>query len=59
MQKGDRVAIHMPMSIEAAAVLLACARIGAIHMAIFAGFSPSAIADRLDVSGAKYILTSR
>lgn len=57
VQQGDRVAIYMPMSIEAAAVLLACARIGAIHMAIFAGFSPRAIADRLDMSGAKYILT--
>ena len=57
VQKGDRVALYMPMSIESAALLLACARIGAIHMAIFAGFSPGAVADRLEISGAKYILT--
>jgi len=57
VQKGDRVALYMPMSIESAAILLACARIGAIHMAIFAGFSPGAVADRLEISGARYILT--
>jgi acetyl-CoA synthetase len=57
VQRGDRVAIYMPMSIEAAAAMLACARIGAIHMAIFAGFSSGAIADRLEMSGAQYILT--
>lgn len=57
VQKGDRVALYMPMSIESAALLLACARIGAIHMAIFAGFSPGAVADRLEISGARYILT--
>jgi acetyl-CoA synthetase len=57
VQKGDRVAIYMPMGIEAAASMLACARIGAIHMVIFAGFSPRAIADRIDLSGAQYIIT--
>jgi len=57
VQRGDRVAIYMPMSIEAAAAMLACARVGAIHMAIFAGFSSGAIADRLEMSGAQYILT--
>jgi len=57
VEKGDRVAIYMPMSIEAAAAMLACARIGAIHMVIFAGFSAGAIADRLDLSGTKYIIT--
>mgnify|MGYP001085033680 CR=1 FL=1 len=55
-QKGDRVAIYMPMGIEAATAMLACARIGAIHIVIFAGFSPGAIADRLEMSGAKYVL---
>ena len=57
VEKGDRVAIYMPMSIEAAASMLACARIGAIHMVIFAGFSPGAIADRIELSGAKYVIT--
>ncbi|HHE42018.1 MAG TPA: acetate--CoA ligase [Dehalococcoidia bacterium] len=55
VQKGDRVAIYMPMGIEAAVIMLACARIGAIHMAIFAGFSPGAVADRLALTEAKYI----
>lgn len=57
VQKGDRVAIYMPMSIEAAVAMLACARIGAIHMVIFAGFSPGAIADRIELSDARYIIT--
>jgi len=57
VEKGDRVAIYMPMSIEAGAAMLACARVGALHMVIFAGFSPGAIAARLEISGAKYILT--
>lgn len=56
VQKGDRVAIYMPMSIEAAGMMLACARIGAIHVVIFAGFSPRAIADRVELTGAKYIV---
>ncbi len=55
VQKGDRVAIYMPMGIEAAVVMLACARIGAIHMAIFAGFSPGAVADRLSLTETQYI----
>ena len=57
VQKGDRVAIYMPMGIEAAVSMLACARIGVIHMVIFAGFSSGAIADRLDLSGTKFIIT--
>jgi acetyl-CoA synthetase len=56
VQKGDRVAIYMPMGIEAVAIMLACARIGAIHMVIFAGFSPGAVADRIDLTGARYVV---
>lgn len=56
VEKGDRVAVYMPMSIEAAAAMLACARIGAIHVVIFAGFSPRAIADRVELSGARYVI---
>ncbi|WP_165603648.1 AMP-binding protein, partial [Planctopirus hydrillae] len=56
--KGDRVIIYMPMVPEAAVAMLACARIGAIHSVVFAGFSSSALADRVNDCGAKAILTS-
>lgn len=56
--KGDRVAIYMPMVPEAAYAMLACARIGAVHSVIFGGFSPNAIADRINDCGAKAIITS-
>jgi len=55
VKKGDRVAIYMAMSIESVAMMLACARIGAIHVAIFAGFSAGAVADRIEITGAKYM----
>ncbi|MDE2408579.1 MAG: AMP-binding protein, partial [Xanthomonadaceae bacterium] len=44
--KGDRVTIYLPMIPEAAIAMLACARIGAIHMVVFGGFAPNSIADR-------------
>ncbi len=47
--KGDVVAIYMPVSPDAVAAMLACARIGAIHSVIFAGFSAEAIATRIQV----------
>ncbi len=46
--KGDRVVLYMPMIPEAAYAMLACARIGAIHSIVFAGFSPEALAARID-----------
>ena len=46
--KGDRVAICMPMSVHLAVCLLACARIGAVHSVVFAGFSADALAARID-----------
>ncbi|MFC3121036.1 acetate--CoA ligase [Agaribacter flavus] len=55
--KGDRVAIYMPMVPQAAYAMLACARIGAVHSVIFGGFSPNAIADRINDSTAKLIIT--
>jgi acetyl-CoA synthetase len=55
--KGDRVAIYMGMVPELAVAMLACARIGAIHSVIFGGFSPQSIADRINDSGCKAILT--
>ncbi|MFY0650585.1 MAG: acetate--CoA ligase [Cyclobacteriaceae bacterium] len=56
--KGDRVIIYMPMVPEAAVAMLACARIGAIHSVVFAGFSATALADRIADCEAKMILTS-
>ena len=56
--KGDRVSIYLPMIPEAALAMLACARIGAIHSVIFAGFSPDAIASRLADCGTKLIITA-
>lgn len=58
VQKGDRVAIYMPMVPEAAYAMLACARIGAVHSVIFAGFSPHAIADRINDCQSKVIITA-
>ncbi len=55
--KGDRVAVYMPMVPQAAYAMLACARIGAIHSVIFGGFSPNAIADRINDSKAKVVIT--
>jgi acetyl-CoA synthetase len=57
IKKGDRVIIYMPMGIEPVVSMLACARIGAIHVVIFAGFSSKAVADRINLSGAEYIFT--
>jgi acetyl-CoA synthetase len=56
--KGDRVIIYMPMVPEAAVAMLACARIGAIHSVVFAGFSSQALADRINDCSAKVVLTS-
>ncbi|MEM6315743.1 MAG: acetate--CoA ligase, partial [Planctomycetota bacterium] len=58
VEKGDVVTIYMPMIPEAVAAMLACARIGAPHSVIFAGFSATAIADRMNDAGSKVILTS-
>src|SRR5690606_6328765 len=56
--KGDVVSIYMPMTPELAIAMLACARIGAIHSVVFAGFSAEAIADRNDDAGTKVMITS-
>ncbi len=57
VKRGDRVAVYMPMGVESVTSMLACARIGAIHVVIFAGFSYQAVADRISLSGAEYVLT--
>jgi acetyl-CoA synthetase len=56
--KGDRVAIYMPMTIEAAVAMLACARIGAIHSVVFGGFSPDSLSDRINDSECKALITA-
>lgn len=58
IQKGDRVIIYMPMIPEAAIAILACARVGAVHSVVFAGFSSTALADRINDCQAKMVLTS-
>ena len=58
VSKGDRVCIYLPMIPEAAYAMLACARIGAIHSIVFAGFSPDALENRIDDSEAKVVITS-
>ncbi len=56
--KGDRVAIYLPMIPEAAVAMLACARIGAIHIVVFGGFSPDSLATRVADAGARLIITA-
>ncbi len=58
IQKGDRVAIYMPMIPELAVAMLACARIGATHSIIFGGFSAEALKDRINDCGAKLVVTA-
>ena len=58
VEKGDRVCLYMPMVPEAAIAMLACARIGAVHSVVFAGFSAHALASRINDAEAKVILTS-
>ena len=56
--RGDRVMIYMPMIPEAAAAMLACARIGAVHSVCFGGFSPESLAGRIADCGAKVVVTA-
>lgn len=56
--KGDRVCIYMPMIPEAVAAMLACARIGAVHTVVFAGFSVTALAERINDCDCKMVLTA-
>ncbi|NVK03807.1 MAG: acetate--CoA ligase [Flavobacteriia bacterium] len=58
IQKGDRIAIYMPMIPELTISVLACARIGAVHSVVFAGFSAVSLADRINDAQAKMVLTS-
>jgi acetyl-CoA synthetase len=57
-KRGDRVTIYMPMIPEAAVAMLACARIGAIHSVVFGGFSPEALAGRIQDCGSNLVITA-
>ena len=56
--RGDRVTIYMPMIIEGVCAMLACARIGAIHSVVFGGFSPEALAGRIEDCGSRFVVTA-
>lgn len=58
IKKGDRVCIYMPMIPELAIAMLACARIGAVHSIVFAGFSSTAIANRINDANCKMLITA-
>lgn len=58
IRKGDRVAIYLPMVPELVVAMLACARIGAVHSVVFAGFSAQSLSERLIDAGAKMLITS-
>ncbi len=58
VRKGDRVAIYMPMVPELVVAMLACARIGAVHSVIFAGFSAQSLAERINDAGARVLITA-
>jgi len=58
VEKGDRVAIYMPMIPELTIAVLACARIGAVHSVVFAGFSAHSLADRINDSSCKMVITA-
>ncbi|MGY8972844.1 MAG: acetate--CoA ligase [Sphingomonadales bacterium] len=56
--RGDRVTISMPMIVEGVLALLACARIGAVHSVVFGGFSPEALAGRIEGCGSRFVVTA-
>ncbi|MCD9085307.1 acetate--CoA ligase [Stenotrophomonas sp. SY1] len=58
IQKGDRVTIYLPMIVDAAVAMLACARVGAIHSVVFGGFAANSIADRVGDCRSKLIITA-
>jgi len=57
-RKGDRITLYMPMIIDAAVAMLACARIGAVHSVVFGGFSPEALRGRIQDCGSRIVVTA-
>ncbi|WP_375426943.1 acetate--CoA ligase [uncultured Sphingomonas sp.] len=58
VRRGDRVTIYLPMIVEAAVAMLACARVGAIHSVVFGGFSPDALAGRIQDCDSRLVITA-
>jgi len=58
IERGDRVAIYLPLIVEAVVAMLACARIGAVHSVVFGGFSSDALKDRIQDAAAKLVITA-
>ena len=58
VRKGDRICIYLPMIVEAAVAMLACARVGAIHSIVFGGFSPDSLASRIQDSECSILITA-
>jgi acetyl-CoA synthetase len=58
VKKGDKVVLYMPLAIEQAVAMLACARIGAVHSVVFAGFSANALRERIEDCHAKVVITA-
>ncbi|MBC6497934.1 MAG: acetate--CoA ligase [Alphaproteobacteria bacterium GM7ARS4] len=58
VKKGDRVTIYMPMVVEGAVAMLACARLGAVHSVVFGGFSPQSLADRIKDCDSRVVITA-
>jgi acetyl-CoA synthetase len=58
VRKGDRVTLYLPMILEAALAMLACARIGAVHSVVFGGFSPEALQGRIEDCGSRFVITA-
>ncbi|WP_324074504.1 MAG: acetate--CoA ligase [Erythrobacter sp.] len=56
--RGERVTIYMPMILEGVVAMLACARIGAVHSVVFGGFSPEALAGRIEDCGSRFVITA-
>ncbi|AOL94148.1 acetate--CoA ligase [Porphyrobacter sp. LM 6] len=56
--RGDRVTIYMPMILEGVVAMLACARLGAVHSVVFGGFSPEALAGRIEDCGSRFVVTA-
>ena len=56
--KGERVTIYMPMILEGVVAMLACARLGAVHSVVFGGFSPEALAGRIEDCGSRFVITA-
>jgi len=58
VSRGDRVTLYLPMILEGVVAMLACARLGAVHSVVFGGFSPEALAGRIEDCGSRFVVTA-